>query len=170
MIRMFKITNVSSNYNKETATVTVTLKISKRNADGTLTPRGEVSDWAEWNTKFDCDSFAKSFKMAYERALTRIPDENIIEQCGGLKDGDWVCIKSKNSDYITWGIVFNGNILYMMGSGNYDRVSDFSEGETEFGRITTIVRPVSPHNPLTYDNIRFKLYLKNESYKVYTAD
>ena len=170
--KMFKITNVNSNYNKKTQKVIVTLKIAKINKDGTLAPRGEVSDWAEWNTKFDCDSFAKSFKIAYERALAKIPDENIIEQCGGLRDGDWVCLQDKRDNAIVWGIVFNDNILYIMGSGNYDRVSDFSEGETQFDRITTIVRPVDSY-PITYDFIRLGLYTKsnlNSHCEVYTAD
>lgn len=126
---------------------------------------------AKWN-KYDKFDPNEGFRVAYERALAKIPEENIIEKCGGLKDGDWVCIQSKNSDFVSWGIVFNNNILYMIGSGNYDRVSDYSNGETEFDRITTIVRPIDAR-PVTYDTIHLNLYKENwyrETCKVYTAD
>lgn len=127
---------------------------------------------ARWNK--ECDEFnaAEGFRVAYARAVKQMPKENIIEKCNGLKDGDWVRIQSKNSDYTTWGIVFNGNILYMMGSGNYDRVSDYSNGETEWDRITTIVRPVASF-PVTYDEIYNDMYDRNcdkNRCKVYTAD
>lgn len=126
---------------------------------------------AKWN-KYDKFDPAEGFRIAYERALAQIPKENIIEKSGGLKDGDWVHMQSKDSDYETWGIVFNGNILYMMGSGNYDRVSDYSNGETAWDRITTIVRPVA-NSPVTYDEIYNDMYDRNcdkDRCKVYTAD
>ena len=126
---------------------------------------------AKWN-KHDNFDPAEGFRIAYERALAKIPEENIMAKCGGLKDGDWVQIKSKHSDYETWGIVFNGNILYMMGSGNYDRVSDYSNGETEWDRITIVVRPIGSY-PITYDEIYNDMYDRNcdkDRCKVYTAD
>ena len=127
---------------------------------------------AKWNK--ECDEFnaAEGFRIAYARAVKQMPKENIIEKCGGLKDGDWVRMQSKNSDYETWGIVFNGNILYMMGSGNYDRISDYSNGETEWDRITTVVRSVGSF-PITYDYIYNDLYelsAYKDRCKVYTAD
>ena len=129
---------------------------------------------AKWNK--ECDEFnaAEGFRVAYERALKQISEENIIEKCGGLKDGDWVQIKNKNRDYETWGIVFNGNILYMMGSGNYDKVSVYTDGkgETEWDRITTVVRPIGSC-PITYDYIYNDLYeltAYKDRCKVYTAD
>lgn len=127
---------------------------------------------AKWNK--ECDEFnaAEGFRVAYARALKQMPKENIIEKCGGLRDGDWVHMQSKNSDYETWGIVFNGNILYMMGSGNYDRISDYSNGETEWDRITTVVRSVGSF-PITYDYIYNDLYelsAYKDRCKVYTAD
>lgn len=127
---------------------------------------------AKWNK--ECDEFnaAEGFRVAYARALKQMPKENIIEKCGGLRDGDWVHMQSKNSDYETWGIVFNGNILYMMGSGNYDRISDYPNGETEWDRITTVVRSVGSF-PITYDYIYNDLYelsAYKDRCKVYTAD
>lgn len=129
---------------------------------------------AKWNK--ECDEFdpSEGFRIAYERALKQIPEENIIEKCGGLRDGDWVHMQSKDTDYETWGIVFHGNILYMMGSGNYDKVSVYTDGkgETAWDRITTIVRPIADF-PITYDDIWNEEYDRNRNKdrcKVYTAD
>ena len=127
---------------------------------------------AKWNK--ECDEFnaAEGFRVAYARAVKQMPKENIIEKCGGLKDGDWVRIQSKDSDYETWGIVFHGNILYMIGGDNWDRVSDYSNGETACDRITTVVRPIGSY-PITYDyicNDLYELTAYKDRCKVYTAD
>ena len=168
---MREIMNVSSLYDAKSRITTVQVSVGRRNCLNKLVYDDNYFGEAKWNKqdKFDAN---EGFRVAYERALAQIPKENIIEKCGGLKDGDWVRIQSKNSDYETWGIVFNGDILYMMGSGNYDRVSTYSNGETEWNRITTIVRPVA-NFPVTYDEIYNDLY--NRDYnkgrcKVYTAD
>ena len=162
---------ISSLYDAKSRVTTVQVSIGKRNGAGVLVHCGSYIGKAKWN-KYDEFDPAEGFRVAYERALKQIPKENIIEKCGGLKDGDWVRMQSKNSDYETWGIVFNGNILYMMGSGNYDRISDYSNGETEWDRITTVVRSVGSF-PITYDYIYNDLYelsAYKDRCKVYTAD
>jgi hypothetical protein len=171
MVKMREIINVSSLYDVKSRVTTVQVSIGKRNGAGKLVHCGSYIGKAKWN-KYDKFNPTEGFRVAYERALAQIPKENIIEKCGGLKDGDWVHMQSKDSDYETWGIVFNGNILYMMGSGNYDRVSDYSNGETAWDRITTIVRPVA-NFPVTYDEIYNDMYDRNcdkDRCKVYTAD
>lgn len=158
-----RVSTVSSNFFPNTRETIVT--VSDNNGH-------RYTGKAKWNK--ECDEFnaAEGFRVAYARAVKQMPKENIIEKCGGLKDGDWVRIQSKNSDYEAWGIVFNGNILYMMGSGNYDKVYSYSKGETEFDRITTVVRPIATY-PITYDEIYNDMYDRNcdkDRCKVYTAD
>jgi hypothetical protein len=171
---MREIVNVTSTYRANTRTTTVQITVGKKTLIGTYAPCITYTGKAKWNKK--CDDFnpAEGFRVAYERALAQIPKENIIEKCGGLRDGDWVRVQSKDSDYETWGIVFHGNILYMMGNGNYDKVSVYSDGkgETEWDRITTVVRPISSC-PITYDYIYNDLYelsAYKDRCKVYTAD
>lgn len=164
--------NVTSTYNASSRITVVQITVCKRNSIGILIPCGTYIGRAKWNKKYDEFDPSEGFRVAYKRALAQIPDENIIEKCGGLRDGDWVHMQSKDSDYETWGIVFHGNILYMMGSGNYDRVSDYSNGETEWDRITTVVRPINSY-AITYDYIYNDLYelsAYNDKCKVYTAD
>lgn len=160
-----KVSTVSSSFFPDTRETIVTVSDNKG--------RRYIGK-AKWNKKYDEFDPVEGFRIAYTRALKQIPEENIIEKCGGLQDGDWVHMQSKDSDYETWGIVFNGNILYMMGSGNYDKVSVYTEGkgETKWDRITIVVRPIGPH-PLTYDSINLNLYKEyhnKENCKIYTAD
>ena len=171
---MREIMNVSSLYDAKSRVTTVQIAVGKRNGAGVLVHCGSYIGKAKWNK--ECDEFnaAEGFRVAYARAVKQMPKENIIEKCGGLKDGDWVRTQSKNSDYEAWGIVFNGNILYMMGSGNYDKVSIYSDGkgETEWDRITTVVRPIGSC-PITYDciyNDLYELSAYKDRCKVYTAD
>lgn len=173
MVKMREIINVSSTYSVKSRMTIVKVDVGERNCAGTLIHYTTGIGRAKWN-KNDEFNPSEGFRIAYERALAQIPKENIIEKCGGLRDGDWVRMQSKNSDYETWGIVFNGNILYMMGSGNYDKVSVYTEGkgETEWDRITTVVRPIATH-PITYDDIYNDMYDRNcdkDRCKVYTAD
>lgn len=170
---MREIMNISSLYDAKSRVTTVQVSVGKRNGAGKLVHCGSYIGKAKWN-KYDEFDPSEGFRVAYKRALAQMPEENIIEKCGGLKDGDWVRIQSKDSDYVTWGIVFNGNILYMMGSGNYDKVSVYSDGkgETAWDRITTIVRPIGSC-PITYDYIYNDLYeltAYKDRCKVYTAD
>lgn len=168
---MREIMNVSSLYDAKSRVTTVQVSVGKRNCLDKLVHCGSYIGKAKWNKNDDFNP-AEGFRIAYERALAQIPKENIIEKCGGLKDGDWVRIQSKHSDYTAWGIVFNNNILYMIGSGNWDRISDYSSGETEFDRITIIVRPIAS-SPITYDEIHLSLYKKDYNdgrCKIYTAD
>lgn len=174
MVKMREL-NVTSTYDAKTKITTVQIAVYRKDpVYGVQRYFGTYTGKAKWNKKYDDFNPTEGFRVAYERALAQIPKENIIEQCGGLRDGDWVHMQSKNSDYETWGIVFNGNILYMIGSGNYDRVSAYTEGkgETEWDRITTVVRPIGSF-PITYDYIYNDLYelsAYKDRCKVYTAD
>lgn len=164
--------NVTSTYNASSRITVVQITVCKRNSIGILIPCEIYIGRAKWNKKYDDFNPAEGFRVAYERALAQIPKENIIEKCGGLKDGDWVRVQSKHNNYAVWGIVFNNNILYMTEGGNYDRVSDYVNGETEFDYIATIVRPVGSF-PITIGNISNHLYerdCKEGRCKVYTAD
>lgn len=169
---MREIMNLSSLYNIKSRITIVQVDVGKRNGAGKLVHCATGIGRAKWN-KHDEFNPNEGFRVAYERALATIPKENIIEKCGGLKDGDWVRIQSKHSDDKMWGIVINNNILYMIGSDGWDIISDYPEGETEFDYITTIVRPVG-FSPITVADIYSDLY-KNSDYnkgrcKVYTAD
>lgn len=168
---MREIMNVSSLYDAKSRVTTVQVSVGKRNCLDKLVHCGSYIGKAKWN-KNDKFNPAEGFRVAYERALAQIPKENIIEKCGGLKDGDWVRIQSKHNNYAVWGIVFNNNILYMTEGGNYDIVSDYVNGETEFDYIATIVRPVGSF-PVTMGNISNHLYERDYNKgrcKVYTTD
>lgn len=168
---MREIVSVSSYYDEKTRTTAVQVGVAEKNCAGVLIWHNYYTGEAKWNKKDTFDPM-EGIRIAYERALAQIPKETIIEKCGGLKDGDWVCIQSKNNDYTSWGIVFRDNILYIMGSGNYDKVSYYLNGETDFDYITTIVRPID-FIPVTFDAIKFGLYREDQLHghcKVYTAD
>lgn len=174
MVKMREF-NVSSTYNAKSRITIVQIDVYKRlPVVGVRSHCGTYIGKARWNKKYDDFNPTEGFRVAYERALAQIPKENIIEKCGGLRDGDWVHMQSKDSDYETWGIVFHGNILYMMGSGNYDKVSVYTDGkgETAWDKITTVVRPIADF-PITYDDIWNDMYDRNcdkDRCKVYTAD
>ena len=169
---MREIMNVSSLYDAKSRVTTVQVSVGKRNCLNKLVYDDSYFGEAKWNKndKFDAN---EGFRVAYERALSQIPKENIIEKCAGLKDGDWVCVQPKESDDKWWGIVSHNNILYVIGHDNWDRVSSYSNGETNWYRITTIVRPTGS-SPITIADIRKGRY-KNLDYKdgcckIYTAD
>lgn len=170
---MREIMNVSSLYDAKSRVTTVQVSVGKRDGIGRLVYCGSYIGKAKWNKKCDEFNANEGFRIAYARAIEQIPKENIIDKCGGLKDGDWVRVQSKNGRCVdAWGIVFNNNILYMMGSGNYDRVITYSNEETMATRITTVVRPIASY-PITYDAIYNNLYKKpynRERCKIYTAD
>lgn len=165
--------NITSKYDASTRVTTVYIDVYKRlpsigvrYLDNTYTGK------ARWNKKYDEFNPAEGFRVAYERALAQIPKENIIEKCGGLKDGDWVLIQSKNGNDAKWGIVFHDGIFYVIGNDNWDRISDFPDGESRSSKITTIVRPIG-HFPITVFEIDRGIYKKNfmkERCKIYTAD
>ena len=168
---MREIINVSSTYNAKSRVTTVQIDMSEKNEAGMLVHYISCIGRAKWNEK-DAFDLMEGIRIAYERAISQMPKENIIEKCGGLKDGDWVRIQSKSSSYVTWGIIFHNNILYIIGSGNWDKISDFPKGETQFDRITTVVRPLGS-NPITLDTVHLGQYKEKymQDYcKVYEAD
>lgn len=169
---MREIVNISSHYDAKTRTTTVQVGVSDRDAAGILIRHRVYTGEATWNKKDTFDPM-EGIKVAYHRAIKQISKDTIIEKCGGLRNGDWVRMESKDSGFVIWGIVFNNNILYMMGSGNFDRVSTFSDGETEFDRITMVIRPTTNSYPITYDVIHLGLYTQEYVKKhceIYTAD
>ena len=168
---MREIMNVSSTYDAKSRMTIVEVDVGERNCAGTLVHCTTGLGRAKWNEndKFDPN---EGFRIAYERALAQIPKENIIEECGGLRDGDWVCIETKKGDCRTWGIVSNGYILYIIGSGNFDRTSTFDSGETLFERVVTVVRPINDY-PITRWAILGRGYLAERYHnrcKIYTAN
>lgn len=94
------------------------------------------------------------FKIALERAIANMPKPTIIEQCGGLRNGDWVCVKASKLDFLplTWGLVCDNFIYYMTNSKGFDPISIFKEkGDTGNSKIIQVIR--SESHPITFGYI-----------------
>lgn len=137
-----RTTAISSTFFPATRVTIVTV----RNADGT-----EYSGKAKWNPSDPFDPQI-GFKYALERAIANMPKPTIIEQCGGLRNGDWVCVTTNHLGE-SWGLVCDERIYYMINSNGFDSTYSFGkEGKTEFSRITKVVR--GKNCTVTFDFIK----------------
>lgn len=126
-------TFVTSSYNYKNRTTLVRIVTEKKSYEGK----------AVWNPD-DPFNPAIGYQIAYERAYAEYlkDNSNIIEMCGGLRSGDWVCEKAPNSNTPPkWGIVCDNCIYYMIGSDGFDFISTFREkGDTGYFKITKVIR------------------------------
>lgn len=113
------------------------------------------------------------FKIALERAIANMPKPTIIEQCGGLRNGDWVCVKETDSVQYYWGLVCDRCIYYMINSGGWDSVCDFEkDGKTLYSEIVKVIR--GKEDIVTLNEMKW--FIKNSKSKptpnaeVYTID
>lgn len=155
IVKMRKITNVTSNYNAKRKMTTVCIDTNDDSGESKVTYTGH----AIWNGRDDFNPI-EAFKVAYERAFEQMPKPGIIERCGGLKDGDWVCAHdimiNDSIDRYSWGFVHCNVIYYMYGlSNNWDRTDSFDKYGYAYGsKITEIIRPTSKNCPVTLGAIR----------------
>lgn len=129
---------------------------------------------ATWNPSDPFDPQI-GFKIALERAIAKMPKPSIIEQCGGLRNGDWVCVKASKLDFLppTWGLVCDNFIYYMIESKGFDPVSIFKEkGDTGNSKIIKVIR--SESYPITFGYITHLLANPTsktiEDIEIYTTD
>jgi hypothetical protein len=138
-------TTVSSSYNYKNRTTLIRINTGEKSYVGK----------AVWNPN-DPFNPVIGYEIAYERAYAEYlkDNSNIIEMCGGLRNGDWVCVKASRLDFLplTWGLVCDNFIYYMMNSKGFDPVSIFKEkGDTGNSKIIKVIR--SKSHPVTFGYI-----------------
>ena len=138
-----EIRTVASAYIPKTRETIVSIKDDK----GTI-----YFGQSRWNPSDPFDP-AVGFKNAYERAVAKIPKPNIIEKCGGLRNGDWVCVNYCSKYKPIWGIVCDNKIYYVIGNGNWDMTTSFSDGNNTNGKIIEVIRPLTT-GIITLDTIK----------------
>lgn len=84
-----------------------------------------------------------AFDRALEQARAYIEQKKSPwEKAGGLQSGDLIVVEpldEKNSDWLDFGVVVNGTIIYKQ--GGWDFVSTFAGGGTNYVKIAYIFRP-----------------------------
>lgn len=136
-------TTVSSSYNYKNRTTLIRINTGEKSYVGK----------AVWNPN-DPFNPVIGYEIAYERAYAEYlkDNSNIIEMCGGLRNGDWVCVTTNHLGE-SWGLVCDERIYYMINSNGFDSTYSFGkEGKTEFSRITKVVR--GKNCTVTFDFIK----------------